>query len=489
MRFGRVFATLGLVALIAGASFAAGGGQSRPGAPVEAQVMRQLAKNGDASFWVVLRGEADVSSAARIRSRSLRGVQVYERLTSYARESQAPLPRVARRPEHPLPALLDRQRDLRQGGRSRSAGRHRRAPRREADPREPLVRDPESDRHSLQGEPRRGGVGAERDPRAAGLVGLQRPRRRHRHLQHRHGRPLLAPGARRSLPRKPRRRQLRPQLQLVGPAARVPDRRPVRQRTHGTHTMGTMVGDDGDPAPTRSASRHTPSGSWRRAAASTPRSSRRASGSSRRPTRAGTTPVPTCGRTSSTTPGAAAPETRSSSPRSRPGSQRASSRPSRTGTRARTAPPPAPPATSPRPTPPERSTSTGTSRASPPRPLAFGGLIKPNISAPGVNVRSSESGSDTQYGSLSGTSMASPHVAGTVALIWSISPELRGDIAANGSAPRPDRDRRQQHDLRRHAGRQQRLGRRQDRRARGRHRCSEGADRNACRDGSATPTT
>ena len=82
MRFGRVFATLGLVALIAGASFAAGGGQSRPGAPVEAQVMRQLAENGDASFWVVLRGEADVSSAARIRSRSRRGVQVYERLTS-----------------------------------------------------------------------------------------------------------------------------------------------------------------------------------------------------------------------------------------------------------------------------------------------------------------------------------------------------------------------------------------------------------------------
>ena len=91
LRFGRVFATLGLVALIAGASFAAGGGQSRPGAPVEAQVMRQLAENGDASFWVVLRGEADVSSAARIPSRSLRGVQVYERLTSYARESQAPL--------------------------------------------------------------------------------------------------------------------------------------------------------------------------------------------------------------------------------------------------------------------------------------------------------------------------------------------------------------------------------------------------------------
>ncbi|MFC7586727.1 S8 family serine peptidase [Nonomuraea antimicrobica] len=56
------------------------------------------------------------------------------------------------------------------------------------------------------------------------------------------------------------------------------------------------------------------------------------------------------------------------------------------------------------------------------------GEIKPNIAAPGVNVRSSTPGND--YDSYTGTSMASPHVAATVALIWSAAPRLQGDVAA-----------------------------------------------------------
>ncbi|MGW4643647.1 S8 family serine peptidase [Sphaerisporangium sp. NPDC004334] len=54
------------------------------------------------------------------------------------------------------------------------------------------------------------------------------------------------------------------------------------------------------------------------------------------------------------------------------------------------------------------------------------GEIKPNISAPGVDIRSALPGG--AYGLKSGTSMASPHVAATVALMWSASPFLRNDV-------------------------------------------------------------
>jgi len=55
-------------------------------------------------------------------------------------------------------------------------------------------------------------------------------------------------------------------------------------------------------------------------------------------------------------------------------------------------------------------------------------LVKPDIVAPGEGVRSSFP--TNQYAVLSGTSMSSPHITGTIALIYSAKPQLIGDVDA-----------------------------------------------------------
>ncbi len=60
------------------------------------------------------------------------------------------------------------------------------------------------------------------------------------------------------------------------------------------------------------------------------------------------------------------------------------------------------------------------------------GRIKPDLSAPGVAVPSTAP--DGSVVNKSGTSMATPHIAGAVALLWSANPTLIGDIEATRSA-------------------------------------------------------
>src|SRR5205823_9718263 len=62
------------------------------------------------------------------------------------------------------------------------------------------------------------------------------------------------------------------------------------------------------------------------------------------------------------------------------------------------------------------------------------GRIKPDITAPGTSTRSASNASDTAYTTASGTSMATPHIAGAMGLLWCAMPSLRHQITASRTA-------------------------------------------------------
>jgi len=60
--------------------------------------------------------------------------------------------------------------------------------------------------------------------------------------------------------------------------------------------------------------------------------------------------------------------------------------------------------------------------------------IKPDITAPGTGTRSASNSGDNAYTNASGTSMATPHIAGAMGLLWSAIPSLRHQITASRDA-------------------------------------------------------
>src|SRR6266568_4716902 len=59
---------------------------------------------------------------------------------------------------------------------------------------------------------------------------------------------------------------------------------------------------------------------------------------------------------------------------------------------------------------------------------------KPDITAPGTSVRSATNACDSCYIFLDGTSMATPHIAGAMALLWSAIPSLQNQIDPSRAA-------------------------------------------------------
>ena len=417
---------------------------------IDETVLAELAAEDKATFWVSLKSDADLSAARKATTKDREGQaglpgqdRVSPRRRRRACASSSPPQRVRLHP------VLDRQR--RPGDRRRQAGR-------EIAKRPEVERIDADDRVTSCPSPLPGTRRRRRSTPSSGTSTASTPPRSgtsSAYAVRASSSPTSTPASSSTTRRWPTKYRgtsadgsVRPQLQLVRPG-RASARPPRRATTTATAPTPWAPWSATTAAATRSASPRARSGSPPRAAsptpAPTPRCSPPASGSSR-PTdlqRRQPAPRPGPGRRQQLLgrPPASTPGTRRSSRRGWP---RASSRPSPTATTG--------PGCNTSGSPghlhrlvlrPARSTSTTPSPSFSSRGTGESGEIKPNLAAPGVNVRSSVPGGG--YGTISGTSMASPHTAGTVALIWSASPALRRATSTRRGPARPDRDRRQRH--------------------------------------------
>ena len=307
---------------------------AEPADKVDAVVGERIDAVGEATFWVRLAAEADLSGASSIQDWAERGRFVYDTLVEHARDSQAG-----------IRAKLDDlgveyttywvSNAIRVTGDAAVVETLAEDPAVEAivppfkfEIPEPVAGTAEDTIDAIEWGIDRinaNDVWTDFGVRGEGIVVANIDTRR----------PVRPSGAGQPVPRQQRRRDLRPQLQLARPFEHL--RQPVEpcdNNGHGTHTMGTMVGDDGGDNQIGVA----PGARWMAAKGCESNSCSddallsSASGSSPRPISTARTRVPTCAPRGQQLLGRRAAAIRCTRTWSLPGSPRASSPHSPTAT-------------------------------------------------------------------------------------------------------------------------------------------------------------
>ena len=340
-----VLAALALLIVQAGGALAAPTAGESPGsgaasAPIAKGLVAALNSETIDRFVVQFGAKADLDGAAKTKGYVKRGRAVLDSLTSTAKQSQAAGLALAKKSGAKAKTYwLTNQMVVKGDAKlAKQFAKLKGVTKVRALKTYPLVKPVETKAAILAvvGDPE-WGVDKIRADRG---VGRRHPRPGRRGRERRHGRRLHAPGARRPVPRQPRRRHVRPRLQLVGPDRHL-RRRAVRQRG-SRHAHDGHDGRRRRPRPVHAGHRRRARrATWIAAKGCEELRLLRGRAALRRPVHprpdrpaTATTPTRRSARTSSTTPGAAAPATSSTARSSTPGARPGSSRCSRPATRA-----------------------------------------------------------------------------------------------------------------------------------------------------------